>query len=78
MLSRWVLFVVIAPVTALFGLEGFARGEAGPAQVYFLIFMVVTAFLLAIRYLGRDDVWLANPARILAGIWGPLDRDRGF
>jgi len=78
MLSRWVLFAVIAPVTAMLGLEVIARGALGPAQVSFLIFMVAAGFLVITRCLGRENVWQANPARILARIWSPFGRDRGF
>jgi uncharacterized membrane protein YtjA (UPF0391 family) len=52
MFPWWIVFMVIACVTAAFSLTGLANGSAGTAQVYFFIFIVVTVLFIVARIRG--------------------------
>ncbi len=52
MLPWWIIVVVIALVTALFGVAGPAHGPAAVAQTYFQAFIGISALLLVGRVLG--------------------------
>jgi len=53
MLPWWMIAVVIALVTALFGLVGPAHGPMAIIQAYFQAFLGIGALCLVGRVLGR-------------------------